>query len=364
MKERIKKLLNNCKKNILFYSVIYLIVFILLGIILSIFEIKYRQYINYFSIILILTGTIVGLIQIIIKSTSNITKICIMLCITCIIGLIGVFYPIIALTFYSLFPPEHIIEKDNKKYIAYEYSFLDTRVEYYDYINFLLVGNRIRIEEYYNDVGRDVLEEDAKDLFTPTYTLYYDNNGNRKYVGNEVNENVENTENVYQTEYTSEQLKKYESDFNTIATNGFVISTNTYTSPSEIDLEQVFYNGTGVNNEISKDELKEYKKITKYNETDLVKVTTEQAKTVYYEKTGEKLENLKERLKNWIYIEKYDSYYHEISDTNFEKVSCLRGVMDEQNEIMKIQLSNDRTISIKIDYEKGKCYIISNNSTN
>lgn len=364
MKERIKKLLNNCKKNILFYSVIYLIVFILLGIILSIFGIKYRQYINYFSIILILTGTIVGLIQIIIKTKSNMTKICIALYITSVIGLIGVFYPIIALTFYGLFPPEHIIEKDNKKYVAYEHSFLDTRVEYYDYINFLLAGNKIRIEEYYNDVGRDVLEEDAKGLFTPTYTLYYDNNGNYKYVSNEKNENVENKGNVYETVYTSEQLKKYESDFNTVAINGFVISTNTYTKPSEIDLEQVFYNGAGFNNEISKEELKEYKKITKYYERDIIKITSEQAKTVYYEKTGEKLENLQERLKNWIYIEKYDAYYNEISDTNFEKVSCLRGVMDEQNKIMKIQLSNDKTISIKIDYEKGKYYIISNNSTN
>ena len=36
--------------------------------------------------------------------------------------------------------------------------------------------------------------------------------------------------------------------------------------------------------------------------------------------------------------------------------------MDEQNKIMKIQLSNDRTISVKIDYDKGTHYIVSNNS--
>lgn len=168
----------------------------------------------------------------------------------------------------------------------------------------------------------------------------------------------------YETVYTSEQLKKYEKDFNTFGINGFIVSTNTYNKPSEIDLEEVFYSGAGFNNEISKEELEEYKKVTKYHETDMVKITTKQAEELYYNNTGEKLWNLRERLKNWTYIEKYDAYYNEVSDTNFESVSCIEGIMNEEHKIMKIQLSNNRTISLKIDYEKGTHYIISNKSTN
>ena len=168
----------------------------------------------------------------------------------------------------------------------------------------------------------------------------------------------------YETVYTSEQLKKYEKDFNTFGINGFIVSTNTYNKPSEIDLEEVFYSGAGFNNEISKEELEEYKKITKYHETDMVKITTKQAEELYYNNTGEKLWNLRERLKNWTYIEKYDAYYNEVSDTNFESVSCIEGIMNEEHKIMKIQLSNNRTISVKIDYDKGTHYIISNKSTN
>lgn len=168
----------------------------------------------------------------------------------------------------------------------------------------------------------------------------------------------------YETVYTSEQLKKYEKDFNSFEINGFIVSTNTYTKPSDINLEEVFYNGAGFNNEISKEELEEYKKITRYNETDIIKITTKQAEELYYNNTGEKLTNLNERLKNWTYIEKYDAYYNEVSDTNFESVSCIEGIMNEEHKIMKIQLSNNRTISLKIDYEKGKHYIISNKSTN
>ena len=57
-------------------------------------------------------------------------------------------------------------------------------------------------------------------------------------------------------------------------------------------------------------------------------------------------------------------YYNEVSDTNFESVSCIEGIMNEEHKIMKIQLSNNRTISVKIDYDKGTHYIISNKSTN
>jgi len=308
VKEVVKKILTSCKKSILFYTVIYIIIFIVSKVILNALGMKYMQYINYFSIILVLIGIISGVIQIFVNSKSKNLRICIIIFSIFIIGIILIGSPIILL-FIGLLPPEHIVEKDNKKYVAYVYSWLDTRVEYYDYINFFLMGNTERIEDFYNNVGRDVLAEDAKGLFTP------------------------------------------------------ITSTNIYTKPSEIDLEQVFYNGAGFNNEIPIEELEAYKKLTKYHETDIVKITTQQAEKLYYENTGEKLENLKERLKSWIYIEKYDAYYHEISDTNFETVSCIKAIMDERNKIMKIQLSNNRTISVKIDYEKGTNYIISNNST-
>ncbi|MDK0742059.1 hypothetical protein P7A62_10185 [Clostridium perfringens] len=39
--------------------------------------------------------------------------------------------------------------------IASVYSFLEIRVEYYDYINLFITGNKIRIEEDYEDGGYD-----------------------------------------------------------------------------------------------------------------------------------------------------------------------------------------------------------------
>ena len=84
---------------------------------------------------------------------------------------------------------------------------------------------------------------------------------NKKYYNSTSEDNLDTWKSNYETIYASEQLKKYEKDFNTLEINGFIISTNTYTKPSEIDLEQVYYNGAGFNNEVSKEELEEYKKI-------------------------------------------------------------------------------------------------------
>lgn len=291
----------------------------------------------------------------------GVIKICLIICNISIMGFVIICSPIILL-FVAFLPPEHVVIKNNKTYVAYVYSWLDTRVEYYDYVNFFLMGNTKRMEDFYNNVGRDVLAKDAEGLFTPSYTTYYDKYGKYQYNISNKENNIKEIKNSNETIYSSEQLKKYEKDFNTLAINGFIISTNAYTKPSEIDLGQVFYNGAGFNNEISKEEVEEYKKLRKYHETDIVKITTKQAEKLYYDNTGEKLEDLKGRLKNWIYIEKYDAYYNEVSDTNFEKVNCIKGIMDEQNKIMKIQLSNDRTISVKIDYDKGTHYIVSNNS--
>lgn len=176
MKEGFKKFIKGCKKNILFYTFVYAILFIVSKLILSAIGIEYRQYINYFSIILILMGVILSVIRFFIKSKSKKTRICIIICSVSIIGLIIICSPIILL-FIAFLPPEHVVEKDNKKYVAYVYSWLDTRVEYYDYINFWLVGKTKRIEDFYNDVGRDVLAKDAKGLFTPSYTTYYNNDG-------------------------------------------------------------------------------------------------------------------------------------------------------------------------------------------
>jgi len=537
MKEEFKEFMKDCRKSILFYTFVYSILFFISKIILNMLGLEYMQYIYKFSIFIILFGIVLGVIQNFIRSKSKDTRVCIIVCSISIIAIFVLFWQFFALLYIGFFPPEHIIEKSDKKMVGYVYAFLDTRVEYYEYINILVrKANKSYVEDY-GQGGFDPFCDKIGHNHEIQDITYYDENGkvistnniskpvildsnkqeinreevkkeesNTKYILEDdilyekiINENtrirvvnlgpilaqrsvidiekstdngktyISQTEdgvtihngaefifidenigfindsglagtsgenkgflvtidggktfkeanvihplsieeknllvkgvpyikdgrlNVqiytinhskypertyyeftsydngvtwkydYETVYTPEQLIKYEKDFNTFEINGFIVSTNTYNNPSQINLEEVFYNGAGFNNEISKEELEEYKKVTKYHETDIVKITTKQAEKLYYNNTGERLGYLRERLKNWTYIEKYDAYYNEVSDTNFEPVSCIKGIMDEEHKIMKIQLSNNRTISVKIDYDKGTHYIISNKSTN
>lgn len=58
------------------------------------------------------------------------------------------------------FEPEHFVTKDGKQMVAYVNSFLQVKVEYYDYENPFIRGNQLRLEENYGNGGYDPFEQD------------------------------------------------------------------------------------------------------------------------------------------------------------------------------------------------------------
>lgn len=74
------------------------------------------------------------------------------------------------------YEPEHIVEKNGKKMVACVNSFLQVNVNYYDYVNPLVRGNKLKISEDYGNGGYDPFELDE----TPKakWYTYYDDNGN------------------------------------------------------------------------------------------------------------------------------------------------------------------------------------------
>ena len=177
MTEEFKSFIKDCKKSIMFYTISYFIIFMLLKLIVNLLGLEFIQYIYDFSIIAIAIGVIAKIMQVFIKSKSKDTRICIVVCSISIGILIAIFSPIIMLFFFTFHPPEHIVEKDNKKYVAYVHAFLDTRVEYYDYVNFFIRGTTKRIEDNYDNLGIDILQEEHEGLYSPDYTYYYNDEG-------------------------------------------------------------------------------------------------------------------------------------------------------------------------------------------
>jgi len=123
------------------------------------------------------------------------------------------------------YSPEHVVIKDDKKYLAYVNSFLKVDVYYYDYINFFLIGNKLRLHEYYGSGGYDPL--DGTHNNKPLQYYYYDEQGNitdtndeyynkgysnSKVYDKEGNEiaNLPDTNNPISTNNNLEEISKYE----------------------------------------------------------------------------------------------------------------------------------------------------------
>lgn len=100
-------------------------------------------------------------------------NIIITVCVSLIIGAGMLVYLWLGYIAYAFSENEHFVEKDSKKMVACVNSFMKVRVEYYDYINSFVRGNKIRIEEDYGRGGYDPF--DSKEEIIPKRITYYNN---------------------------------------------------------------------------------------------------------------------------------------------------------------------------------------------
>lgn len=87
--------------------------------------------------------------------------------------IILIIFGFIAFTFTH--QPEHIVKKEGKRMVAYVNSFLEVEVNYYDYINPFVRGNRLKINESYGNGGYDPFKSD--EMPAVKQYIYYDENG-------------------------------------------------------------------------------------------------------------------------------------------------------------------------------------------
>ena len=171
-----KKFLKKIANNIFIYTLIFIVIFILLCGINSLFGVMFRQNFYWAVGIITLIGLVIGYVQLIVKNKSGPETGALILIGIVIITVCIIFGRIILLFCGLAFKPEHVIEKDSHKYVAYVNSFLDVEVEYYDYVNAILVGNTIKIKEYYGKGGYDPFDGNHENCTVEKY-YYYDDEG-------------------------------------------------------------------------------------------------------------------------------------------------------------------------------------------
>ncbi|MDQ0150026.1 hypothetical protein ACFO6R_08415 [Eubacterium multiforme] len=145
-------------------------------------------FVSIFTILVfsILIQIIIFLYKIMRKSNDKTsTRILCKIGISLIVLSIGI-YIFIGFVLYAFTDPEHIVEKDGKKMVAVVDSFLQVKVEYYDYINPFVRDNKLRIYEDYGNGGYDPFDSkeydpydskiDSNEKITPKRITYYNDN--------------------------------------------------------------------------------------------------------------------------------------------------------------------------------------------
>lgn len=124
---------------------------------------------------------------------------------------------------------------------------------------------------------------------------------------------------------TEQELQQFSDYVNQNENYGFLMSV--YDTPADIDLDELFYSGAGIETERADDEeIAAYLKETGYEElyTDFTHLTSLQIDTFLQEKTGLSYSQMNHPL-TWVYLPEYDTYYWEHGDTNYQSFRCIAG---------------------------------------
>ena len=122
-----------------------------------------------------------------------------------------------------------------------------------------------------------------------------------------------------------------------------------YDTAADIDLYELFYNGTGERNEVTDEEIAALVEICPWAaEVDVIKDSTVWMDAFLQEYAGVTLdETNKKNLDQFIYLEEYDAYYLLHGDTNFQRCTVL-----------SLEKNEDGTIVLTYEQESGEKGIV------
>ena len=139
------KVIKAILKNMIFYALIFCTMFIFLKSLINNYNMEFRDWFYIMAIGVMFLLFIIGILQIICKMKDIVIKIFIILTLLVFICIsLGITY-----FFYSILVSyeEHVIEKQGIKLVSHTYSFVTTKIEYYEYINLIVRGKDMILYE-------------------------------------------------------------------------------------------------------------------------------------------------------------------------------------------------------------------------
>lgn len=169
-----KKIFNYMKNNILKFCLIFLGVFFLINFMLYLINIRFRSWFIIIFVVLFFIGFVLGITQIVMRKKKvkkeYIPFIMIIVILICIIMILCIVF-----CFKKILRAEHVVELDDKIYVAVVDADDYVDVSFYDYSWPLFVGTKVKVHGYYGKGSYDPFV-DIRNFYEVTYT-YYDENG-------------------------------------------------------------------------------------------------------------------------------------------------------------------------------------------
>ena len=144
----IKKVLKWGKQHIFIITIFIIIGFAFLSGLLTLFHFRFRFFVYQVLVVMALLGIIIGTIQLIRRQSNKVARTAAYIATGAVLVAVAFFSALPAAIFF-LGQTETTVYIDGVKYSAHTDEFLDRYVYYYDYQNFLISGNVLRMEDAY-----------------------------------------------------------------------------------------------------------------------------------------------------------------------------------------------------------------------
>ncbi len=223
--EKVKNIMKKFNKHIGLFSIILLIVFTVLHFLLKLVHIKFRKWVYVTIVSIFLIGIFIKILQILYSKIKKHEKKFfiysgITIAILILFGIIFWRYTLLMILLMLLLVDsytdniipnyEHVVKREDTKYVAsVNPMWMDTQVDYYEYINFFIMGNEVKDSKFYDGVY-DPIQREKEKLEEGTYdrenTISNDNySGMTEY---------EDSKNIKQFKKISEENLLYEKIIN------------------------------------------------------------------------------------------------------------------------------------------------------
>ena len=170
-------------------------------------------------------------------------------------------------------------------------------------------------------------------------------------------ENLQSQSNTEESgSLSEEELEKAQAYFNKVENNGFLCSE--YGNTKDISLIQLIYNGAGISEEMTEQERADYKEEIY---TDITKIPKKALEELTKNKLNIELTSINgyEEFEKNFYSEKYDCYYFQHGDTNYQAVEFLSGEKNADGTYTFIYNGYSR-VTYKESQFKLNCYVNDN----